>query len=177
MLKQSITAYQNNLYYAAGNIPKTKQIVMLYDGIVKFLKQAHDAILREDIQERYNCIVKAQDVLNGLQVCLDHDHGGEIADILFNYYLGLEIRLHKVQQDNDPALLLACIGHIEKMRSAWDEIDQKQQTEEALAESKSAPKDGEAPDDDASAPFRAEHLHLVQQAMMEGTAAGLSVSA
>lgn len=123
MMKEHVAAYKNSVYYAAGAIPKTQQIVMLYDGVLKFLRQAQEAMTKNDIQERYNTIVKALDVINGLQVCLDHDKGGEIAEILHNYYLLLEIRLHRVQCQNDPTILEGCIRDVTTMRNAWVDID------------------------------------------------------
>lgn len=108
---------------ATHMVPKTKQVVMLFEGVIKHVRQAISAIDSDDVQMRYNSLTKACEIINGLQLSLDFDNGGEIAPILYDYYLGIEMRLMSVHQSNDKAMCEMCIGHLEMMKSAWEEID------------------------------------------------------
>lgn len=111
---------------ASHNVPKTKQIVMLYDGIIRFLQQAVEAIRAEKIEERYNLINRAGDVITGLRNCLDFESGGEVAKILDGYYAGIEVRLHRVQRKNSIEECEQVIKEIKAMRDAWEQVDSSQ---------------------------------------------------
>ena len=56
-----------------------KVIVMLYDGVVKFLKQAILAIEKKDYQAKSRYISKAQDIILELNTVLDMEAGEEIS--------------------------------------------------------------------------------------------------
>ncbi len=107
---------------------KTKQVIMLYDGILAAIQKAEQAIKDNNIQERYNNLTKACDIIYGLQLSLDMDKGGEIASLLYDYYAGLDMRLMSVHQSNDAEMLRHCIKHVKMMREAWVDVDEEQQS-------------------------------------------------
>lgn len=116
---------QYNAYKAASHmVRKTKQVVMLYDGAIRSVQQAKAAIESGDIETRYNSLTRACDIINGLQISLDFEKGGEIAQLLYDYYAGIDMRLMSVHQSQDISICDACIDQLKKMREAWDEIDQ-----------------------------------------------------
>lgn len=125
--------------YAAANmtVGKTRQVVMLYDGAMRFVQQAIEAIKKEDYETRYNLLVKTSEIITGLQNSLDFENGGDIAKLLYDYYASIDARLFSVHRSNNIALLESVIKELRMMRDAWHEIDQadsaKKQTEhEAL---------------------------------------------
>lgn len=122
-------SYNNNMirhaaYKAAQyNVRKTRQVVMLYDGAIRFIKKAIQSIQEKDIQERYNNLEKAGKIIMGLQASLDFDKGGDISKILDQYYHSIDMRLILAQRTNDIAALEQVNKEIEMMRDAWDEVD------------------------------------------------------
>lgn len=104
-------------------VRKTKQVVMLYDGAIRSVKQARAAIENGDIQARYNALVNACDIIAGLQVSLDFERGGEITKLLYDYYAGLDMRLMSLHQKQDLAMCDLCISHLTMMRDAWEDVD------------------------------------------------------
>jgi len=132
MTHNEYTAYKNN----TGMVRKTRQIVMLYEGVIKFVQHAKEAIENDDIELRYNSITKACDIINGLQLSLDFDNGEEIAKLLYDYYAGLDSRLSSVHFSNDIKICEACIDQLKIMRDAWEEIDQGQDDQDDTDEKK-----------------------------------------
>lgn len=115
-------------------VRKTKQVVMLYDGAIRYVQQAKAAIEKGDIESRFNSLTKACDIINGLQMSLDFNNGGQVAKLLYDYYAAMDMRLLSVHQSNDLSLLDLTIKHLKMMREAWEEID----ATSALNESKGA---------------------------------------
>lgn len=111
--------------YAAATqtVAKTRQIVMLYDGAIRFIHQAKDAIRDRKYEERYKLLIKAGDVIVGLQSCLDFDRGGEIAKILYHFYASVDNRLFTIHRTNSLEECDQVLADLRQMREVWDEID------------------------------------------------------
>lgn len=116
-------AYQN----AYQTVSKTRQIVMLYEGTIRFLQQASDAMDNQRIEERYHLLVKASDVIVGLQSCLDFEADEEVARTLFDFYSDIDMRIMQLQRSNDKAECEAIIDEIKGMRDIWKQIDETSQ--------------------------------------------------
>ena len=134
--------------------PKTRQIVMLYDGAIRNLRQAVEAIEQKQVEQRYNLLVKTSDIILGLQGCLDFDNGGEVAKLLFDYYSSIDSRLIGLHRHPSVDGCNRIIKELKDMRDAWSVIDQ--QVETAAASQKgtlptgivSAPPAGESPQEE-----------------------------
>lgn len=124
-------AYQayNQAFHTVG---KTRQVVMLYDGVIRFLKQAKEAIEGGRIEERFNLLVKASDVVMGLQSCLDFEQGGQVARVLFDFYSSVDGRILTIQRTNRAELCDELIAELKDMRDAWSAIDQEAPKQESL---------------------------------------------
>lgn len=112
-------------------VRKTRQVVMLYEGAIRYVQQAKKAIEENDIETRYNSLVKACDIVTGLQLCLDFEKGGQVSKTLYNYYAGLDMRLLSIHQSNSIEMCDLCIKHLRMMKDAWEEIDQKHGKEDS----------------------------------------------
>ncbi len=120
-------AYTNNSHM----VRKTKQVVMLYEGAIRFLQQAKAAIEEQRIEDRFNMLTKASDVVTGLQLSLDKENGGDIANLLDDYYSGLDMRIMSLHQSNDLTMLDMCVRHLKMMKEAWEEIDHNHEEDDA----------------------------------------------
>lgn len=122
-----MSASQKNQYhaYAAAThtVARTKQIVMLYDGAIRQIQQAKAAIETQRIEERYHALVRACDIISGLQGCLDFENGGDIAKILFSFYANIELRIHAIHTSNQAQACDEVIADLKQMRDVWQEID------------------------------------------------------
>lgn len=117
-------ADQLNAYnMATQTIPKTRQVVMLYDGAIRFMQQARKAIEDKRFEDRLNLLQKAADILIGLQGSLDFKNGGEIAPLLYDYYSSLDSRILYIHRTNDLRILDSAIAELKQMREAWGVVD------------------------------------------------------
>ena len=129
--KQPFQAYAN----AAMTVSKTRQVVMLYDGMIRFVQQAIEAIGQKDYEARFNLLAKTSAILNGLQNSLDYEQGGEIARILDGFYAALDAKISRVHHTNDVQALESALKELRNMRDAWQTIDsQMGQNEQAATE-------------------------------------------
>lgn len=112
--------------YATANmtVGKTRQVVMLYDGAIRFVQQSITAIEKGDFETRFNLLAKTSEILSGLQNSLDFENGGEIAKLLYDYYASLDARIFSVHRSNDIKILESVAKELRMMREAWHEIDQ-----------------------------------------------------
>ena len=112
---------------ATHTVSKTRQVVMLYDGMIRFLQQAQEAIEKKDYETRYNKLVRVSDVIIGLQACLDFEAGGDSARVLYDFYAMIERRIYALHRSNSMDECKALVADLKKMRDVWDQIDRNGQ--------------------------------------------------
>jgi flagellar protein FliS len=98
---------------------------MLYDGAIRFVKQARTAAAEKRIEDRFKFLTRASDVMVGLQNSIDYDNGGEVAMTLHRFYVNMCVRIMSVNVNPRQADML-CAGILEdlkQMRDVWDTID------------------------------------------------------
>ena len=117
-IKKAMSAYGQ----ATETIPPAQQIVMLYDGVLRFVKAAKAAVIDRRINDRYMAIQKATTIIEALQGCLDHDKGGDIALQLDRLYTHFVFRLQAVNMKDDPAICDELVERIGELRSSWAAI-------------------------------------------------------
>jgi flagellar secretion chaperone FliS len=108
---------------ANHTVSKTRQVVMLYDGAIRFLQQACEAIENKDYEVRYHKLTRAADIMVGLQSCLDFDAGGPSAKGLYDFYAAIDMKIFALHRSNDLSACQALIAEIKEMRDVWDGID------------------------------------------------------
>lgn len=111
--------------YAAATqtVARTKQIVLLYEGAIRFLQQAREAMVENRIEDRYKLLMKSSDIIGGLQACLDFDQGGQIAQILYGFYASIDGRIFSVHRTGSIDTVDQIIAELRQMRDVWQEID------------------------------------------------------
>ena len=117
--KQHYQAYA----MATQTVAKTRQIIMLYDGVVRLVQQAKEAIQGGRIEERYHLLIKASEILYGMQACLDFEQGGDVARVLYSYYANIDSKIFTLHRTNSIQECDAIIADLKQMRDAWQEID------------------------------------------------------
>jgi flagellar protein FliS len=126
--------------YSRANhtVSKTRQVVMLYDGAIRFIQQAIEAIEAKDYEKRYHRLTRASDILIGLQSCLDFDAGGDSAKVLYDFYSSLDLRIFAIHRSNDANACLEIISELKDMRDVWNRIDTGNATAAKAEEAKPA---------------------------------------
>lgn len=97
-------------------------LVMLYEGAIKFLNLAAQALDDKQWETSHRNILKAEAILLELMSVLDMDIGGELATNLFNLYDYMYRLLVKANIDHQSAGIREVIGLLDNLRTAWDEV-------------------------------------------------------
>jgi len=101
---------------------KGKLVVMLYEGAIKFLKQAIKEIEAGSAEEKGKYISKALDILFELNAVLDMEAGGEVATNLRNLYLFMGRHLTEANTKQDTQKIEEVIKLLEELNKGWKAI-------------------------------------------------------
>lgn len=96
-----------------------QQIVMLYDGAVKFLRLAAADIESGKLDKKAEHTNRALDIIGYLQSILDFENGGEVAVVLDHLYTSLNVQILKASAGLDAPSILNAAGAILPVRDAW----------------------------------------------------------
>ena len=99
-------------------------IVALYDGMVRFLYRAIQAIEANDIPERRIAVKRTLDILMHLQSRLRMDTGGSSAKALAEFYAAIFALCIDGSRLASTARLKEAISCIRDVREAWHTISQ-----------------------------------------------------
>ena len=97
-------------------------ILRLLNGAVERISQARGAISRGDTAAKAESISKAVMIVGGLEGCVNHQAGGELAENLSALYQYMSIRLAEANIHDDIAKLNEVTDLLLEIRSAWAQI-------------------------------------------------------
>lgn len=97
-----------------------KLLLMLYDGAIRFLTQAHAAMAESRWQEAHNFLLKAEDIVTELMASLKLD-AGDVAVNLFRLYEYFNWRLIQANVKRDAGMVLEVQTRLRELREAWAE--------------------------------------------------------
>ncbi|MCL6639024.1 MAG: flagellar export chaperone FliS [Firmicutes bacterium] len=107
--------YQQNAVLSA---PPEQWTLMLYNGALRFIKQAVEATEKKDVAAAHQAIVRAQDIISYLRETLRD--GFAVSESLNSLYGYLLRRLVEANLRKDPAVLLEAAGLLEELKEAWE---------------------------------------------------------
>jgi flagellar protein FliS len=97
-------------------------VVLLYDGALRHVVAASEAVQRQDLIARRDAVSKALAIITELQSTLNLDEGGQIAiqlDALYTYMTG---RLVDLTARKDATALPEVERLLRSLRDAWAQI-------------------------------------------------------
>ncbi|KZE52612.1 flagellar export chaperone FliS [Rossellomorea marisflavi] len=112
-------AYQNNSVNTAAPGELT---LMLYNGCLKFLHIAKQAINDKNIELKNTNIQKAQAIIHELMVTLDTNV--EVSKNLLSLYEYINHRLTEANIKNDLSILEEVEGYVTDFRNTWKQVIQ-----------------------------------------------------
>lgn len=114
----ALNAYQKNSVNTAS---KEKLLIMLLDGLVKFVKQGIFEMEKGNIAQTNNNFKKAQSIILELQSTLDVKRGGEIASSLELLYDYIYRRLIEANIKKDKEIGNEVLGFCIEIRDTFNE--------------------------------------------------------
>lgn len=116
-LPNAFAQYKNSKVLTASPAELT---LMLYEGAIKFCNVAITAIEGREIQKAHINIIKAQKIVEHLQVTLDMKYPvAKDFDRIYNYLLE---RLVDANIKKDKAVVMEVRDHLNTVRDTWKEV-------------------------------------------------------
>lgn len=131
--QQTLKSYRTTEIMTAN---KEAILLLLYEGLIRFLKQAIIAIQKKDIQEKSRLIGRGQDIVNELRATLNRKQGGELAISLDSLYGFVTDRLMLANKDNDVEKLEEAINILTTLHEAWQQAINTSKTEKTISENR-----------------------------------------
>jgi len=138
-------AYMNQYFENQVNTASPEQLlIMLYNGAIRFVGEAEEAMASKKIAYRGERISKAIAILSELSATLDHEIGGEIAANLESLYDYMIRTLLAANIHDDADKLGEVREMLTGMRDTWLDAIDKVRAEQAAEMSESIAKKYEA---------------------------------
>lgn len=103
--------------------PPGQIILMLFDGAIRSLEQALTGFSLQDPAERNmtvnNNLQKGRNIIHALNLALDFEKGGELAETLGRLYEYFDRRLHESNLKKTRHGIEEVIRHLTELRDAW----------------------------------------------------------
>lgn len=97
-----------------------RQLVMLYDGAVKFLRLAALDMESGDIAAKAEHSNRALDIIGYLQSVLDFERGGEVAPVLDVFYANLTVKILRASAALNAAEMRRAAELLLPVRDSWE---------------------------------------------------------
>ena len=104
-------------------------VVALYDGIIRFLYAAIEAVERGNEQARRAAVKRALDIVIHLQARLRMDVGGRPAQSLSEFYAAIFAQIVQASQSASKAKFEHAIDCVRNVRDAWREVAREANTD------------------------------------------------
>ena len=118
--------------YYKTNVQTSDQltlIVMLYEGLLRFLKKALVKIEENDVEGAHNYLVRSQNIVSELLATLRVDKGGDVAKNLKDLYSYAFRRIVEANLKKDPHMVEEVIRVMEPLKQGWIQIKEQQNQE------------------------------------------------
>jgi len=99
-------------------------VVALYDGMIRFLYAACEAVDRGDVEGRRGAAKRALNIILHLQSRLRMDIGGAPAEALSEFYAAMFAQILQASQSASRQKFLHAIACVRNVRDAWREAAQ-----------------------------------------------------
>ncbi|MCM3598503.1 flagellar export chaperone FliS [Metabacillus idriensis] len=118
-LNNPYQAYQQNSVSTASPGELT---LMLYNGCLKFIKQARQAIQQKNTQEKNLNLQKAQRIIQELMITLNPE--AAVSESMMSMYDYINRRLVEANISNDLAILAEVEEYVTEFRDTWKQVIQ-----------------------------------------------------
>jgi flagellar protein FliS len=141
--------YGKNAHAAYQSVQVTttdrgRLLLMMYEGAIKFLKQAKSGLETNDIAKFCRFLSKAQAIIAELMNTLDFEKGGTIARDLDRLYDFMLFYLTEANLYRDPKRISKVISLIDTIYSAYKEIIEGNKAQTSAPTPEESDKVGEA---------------------------------
>ena len=131
---QAIDTYKKTAVETADPL---QLIIMCYEGAVRDLQDAKTHHGNHDMDQAYDRIRHAQDIITELLIALDYEKGGEIAVNLGQLYNFILRKLIGVNSRNETTVYDPLIKILSDLKESWEQIRPQVEQNTALGRGRS----------------------------------------
>lgn len=128
-MNANLNQYQRNHILTAT---PEQLLLMLYDGAIKFCKQALNATHNDELPQKLEGIRKTLAIVTEFSDSLNHEIGGQIAADLDALYAFMIRELHAARRDSSGEHLDNVMRLLIDLRETWAEAIDINKTEQAV---------------------------------------------
>ena len=125
--KQSYKAYSKTDVNTSDQLTL---IIMLYEGLLRFLKKAILKIEENDVEAAHNYFVRSKDIVNELLSTLHAEKGGDIGNNLRELYLYMFRRIVEANLKKDMEIGKDVYQVAKTLHEGWVQLKSQQQRKE-----------------------------------------------
>ena len=125
--KQSYKAYSKTDVNTSDQLTL---IIMLYEGLLRFLKKAMIKIEENDAEAAHNYFVRSKDIVNELLSTLHAEKGGDIGNNLRELYLYMFRRIVEANLKKDMEISKDVYQVAKTLHEGWVQLKSRQQNKE-----------------------------------------------
>jgi flagellar secretion chaperone FliS len=114
----ALNAYQKNSVNTAS---KERLLIMLFEGLVKFIRQGIAGVEEKDIQKSNTNFTKAQSIILEFMGTLNMEVGGEMSKSLVALYDYMHRRLVEANIKKDEEIAKEVLGFAEELKGTFEE--------------------------------------------------------
>lgn len=127
-MSPQMKAWQSYRQVATKTASPAQIVLLLYNGIIRFLEQARQGFSLDDPKEFNetinNNIQRAQAIINEMNQSLNMADGGEFSEKLRGLYDYFDRRLQESNISKTEPGIVEVIKHVTVLRDAWNEMMQ-----------------------------------------------------
>ena len=131
--------------------------IALYDGIIRFMHNAIDAVERKEVEQRRAAVKRAMDIVIHLQATLDKDIGGKPAESLSDFYVAMFALMLQGSQANSRKKFEQVIANVRNVRGAWKQLAADAHANQPAPERQTAGSRSSVVPENAWAPYSKAH--------------------
>lgn len=120
----SVHAYQAYRQTQVATASQGELLLMLFDGAIRFAKQAEEHMEKKEIEYANSKLIRAQDIVAELLVSLDLEVG-EIAQSLHQLYTYIYDLLVQANIKKEPEKVKEAVAMLVELRETWEQVVQQ----------------------------------------------------
>jgi flagellar protein FliS len=128
-----VRGYQQYAMNEGATAGPERLVVMAYDGMVRFLREAEDAMRAGDRDRQNAGIQRVQNIISVLAASLDPSASEGLARNLSALYDWFYLRLAEANIRDDAEMLGEVRSQLEGLRDAWQEAERRSKVERLAA--------------------------------------------
>lgn len=129
----SVRGYEQYALTQGATAGPERLVVLAYDGMIRFLRMAEEAVSRGRYEDQNALIQRVQQILSVLGASLDREVHPQLCNNLSSLYEWFYLQLTEANINSDTQKLVLVRQHLEDLREAWQSAEQDLCTKKAEA--------------------------------------------